>query len=595
MREGIRHAVVLATADGRRPWIGLVVVAVVASLLELAGAALVYVLLALLADAGGALSLPVIGDLREVVGTEDEQALLLGLGAVLGVFFVVRGGVQVLQAHLQSRVSERTGARLSRELVLGYLRMPYTFHLERNSADLIRNAHAAVDGVIGFVFLPVVRLVAELVTIVALLALLAAVAPLATALAIAALGLTAVLLLRFIQPHAQQLGWTAHDLDRDTLRAIQEPLASIRDVKVLGREAAFADTHGAWRDEMARVRTRHATLGALPRTVMELAVLGLVLAVFAIAVASGTDTRDTLSTLGLFAYGGLRLLPSIRRVVGSLASLRYAQAPLRTVVEELQAIRDGAERPDTGIAADLLHDALELAGVELAHPGERAPALRGVDLRIERGTTLGVCGPTGGGKTSLVDVITGLVPPTAGRVTVDGTELDALGTSWRRQLGVVPQEVVLLDDTLRQNIALGLAAPDVDEAAVQEAVRVAQLAELVASLPDGLDTLVGERGVRLSGGQRQRVAIARALYRRPAVLVLDEGTSALDRDTEDALVAALDDWSWAHTRVVVAHRVASLRHCDRVVQVEHGRITATGTYDQLAAAVAPFTPPTVGA
>jgi ATP-binding cassette subfamily C protein len=212
--------------------------------------------------------------------------------------------------------------------------------------------------------------------------------------------------------------------------------------------------------------------------------------------------------------------------------------------------------------------------------GDR-PALDGIDLTIERGTSIGVCGPTGGGKSTLVDVIAGLLEPTGGTVRVDGVDIHTDVMSWYEQLGVVSQVVFLIDDTLRNNIALGVPADAIDEGAVERALQLAQLQDVVRELPQGLDTRLGERGTRLSGGQRQRVAIARALYRDPEMIIFDEGTSALDNRTEADLVRAIDELHGHRTLVMVAHRLTTVRHCDRILVIENGRVSDSGTFDEL--------------
>lgn len=571
----------------RGRWILLLVVALIASGLEIVGAALVYLLLSLVADPVGAIEVPLLGDIRRLAGGTEQSVLLLWLAASMGVFFVLRAAAQVGESYLQNRISQNAGARLSKQLVQGYLALPYTFHLHRNSSELIRNGHTAVDELVSFVFLPLIRLTAEFVMIVAMLILLLSIAPLATVLAVTVMGSAALILLRVIQPRLQQLGWTSHELNGRTLRSLQQAFHGVRDIKILGRERAFAQAYGDWRRELARTRYLHGTLVSLPRITIELALIGLILSLFALAVAAGDGAGRTLSVLGLFAYAGLRLQPSLQRVIGSLNSLKYAQAPLEALYADFHIISDYADELasvdplpfDHGLVVDHVTFRYESADHE---------ALRDVSLRVSPGEVIGIVGPTGGGKTTLVDLMTGLLVPTKGRVTVDGRDLREHARAWQLRLGVVPQSVFLIDDTIRRNITLGLPDAEADDDAIAQAVQLARLDEFVSSLPAGVDTLIGERGVRMSGGERQRVAIARALYRRPSVIVFDEGTSALDNATEAELMAALDQLRGEHTILLIAHRLSTVKHCDRVVYVEDGRIAGLGTYAALTETNAAF-------
>lgn len=569
--------------EGRRSrWVLLVVVAVLTGGLEIVGAAMVYLLLALVTNPTGPVDLPLVGDLRAWTDL-DQEALLLSVAVVMAVLFLLRAVARVGQANLQSRVGQEAGARLSRELVFGYLSMPYAFHLRRRSPELIRNAHTAVDELVGFVFLPVVTIAAEVITVVAMLVLLSSVAPLATVLAVLVVGSTGLVLLRMVQPRLQQLGWTSHDLNRATLGSLQQSLEGARDIKLLGRERTFADAYGQWRDELSRTRRRYATIAALPRSVIELSLMGLVLVLFVVGITGEDQAEGLLSVVGLFAYAGLRLQPSLQRIVSSLNNLRFADAPLQDLRDDHRMVVAHRSRIDEDAQPIPFEHEWRAADVAFAYDEDGPWALRDVDVRIRPGEAIGVCGPTGGGKTTLVDVLTGLLPPSRGRVTVDDADLRDHARGWQCTLGVVPQDVFLIDDTIRYNIALGIAHEEIDQEAVDEAVHLAQLDEFVAGLPDGLDTVVGERGVRLSGGQRQRVAIARALYRRPRVLVFDEGTAALDNTTEAAVLGALERLRGTHTILMVAHRLSTVRNCDRIVHVEGGRIAGQDTFEALVA------------
>jgi ATP-binding cassette subfamily C protein len=315
--------------------------------------------------------------------------------------------------------------------------------------------------------------------------------------------------------------------------------------------------------------------------VIETSLILFILVFFAVTVARG-GTQSALATLGLFGYAGLRLQPSLQKIVAAFNSLKFATAPTADVHRDLRIIERNATLASSAPPFPFERE-IVLEKVSFAYEGTGSDALASVNLSIRRAEQIGICGPTGGGKTTLVDLISGLLSPDKGRVLVDGTDIATNLRGWQRNLGVVSQMVFLADDTLRRNIALGIPDKEIDEPAVQEAVRLAQLSEFIEALPQGLETVVGERGVRISGGERQRIAIARALYYRPQVLIFDEGTSALDNATEQELMRALTSLRGTHTILLVAHRLSTVRDADRVIFVEGGRVAGIDTYDGLCA------------
>ena len=580
MWTSLKQTYDLIGRERRSRWVLLVALGLAVSGFEMVGAVLVYVLLALVADPDGRVELPLLGDLRQLFGDVDETALLLGVVIAMALFFLLRGMVKIGAIYAQSRIAHNAGALLSNRLVEGYLRWPYAAHLRRPSSELIRNGHQAVKEMIRSVALPVIQVLAETILVLGMLVVLAVIAPAATGLAILVIGGAAGLLLVVIQPKLKRLGRISHHESRETLAALQQSLHGLRDIKILGREYYFARVYGRSRVRMARAQYLNATASQLPSIVIETALLGFILLFFAVTLVAGAEAQDSLSVLGLFGYAGLRLQPSLRTIVAGLNSLKFSAAPLEDLHADLRAVQ---ATPRTDVEPDPLpfRDRLRVEGVAFRYEGTDYDVLAGIDLEIRPGEQIGISGPTGGGKTTLVDLITALLEPTRGRVTVDGIDLRSHARAWQRSLGVVPQMVFLTDDTLRRNIALGVPDREIDEWALEEAVRLAQLSEFIASLPDGLDTMVGERGVRVSGGQRQRVAIARALYQRPSVLVFDEGTSALDNATETLLMRSIERLRGDHTIILIAHRLTTVRNCDRVAFVENGRISGLGTYDEL--------------
>ncbi|HEX9888286.1 MAG TPA: ABC transporter ATP-binding protein, partial [Nitriliruptorales bacterium] len=472
-------------------------------------------------------------------------------------------------------------ARLSVRLLRGYLAMPYEFHLQRNSSQLIRNTFDSVQVLVRDVLEPAARLVSEAFTALAVLVVLLVIAPSATLLALAILGPAIAVLLVVVHPRVKRLGITSQEMSGASLQSLAQSLEGIRDIKVLGRESAFKREFAQQRVRYARAQYLRGGARELPRAALETLLILFIIGFFAVTVFTGGSTGDSLSILGLFAYAALRLKPSLSAILAGLNSVKFAVPAIDELDADLELLAREASYPDHDVTPLPFQDRIEVVDLGFAYDQAAGPALRGIDLTIRRGEAIGIVGPTGGGKSTLVDILLGLLRPTTGRVLVDGADLHEHAAAWQRNIGVVPQAVFLIDATLRANIGLGLPADEIDAGQLAEAVELAQLGPFVRSLPDGLDTMVGERGVRVSGGQRQRIAIARALYRGPSVLFLDEGTSALDNLTEAELVRALDALRGQRTIVTVAHRLTTVRACDRIVMLEDGTITGAGSFDEL--------------
>ena len=373
--------------------------------------------------------------------------------------------------------------------------------------------------------------------------------------------------------HTHITRWGQMRLHHDGLRiqAVLQGLGGVKDVKLLGREGDFLAQHSAHSTQSARAEQFRATLQQLPRLWLELvAVAGMALLVLSM-LAQGRDIASIVPTLGLFAVAAFRLMPSVNRVLGAVQNLRFNLAPINTMHEELKLTEP--EPTVHNIDGTAFQHNICLIDINYTYPNSAAPVLNSLSITIQKGESVGFIGPSGSGKSTLVDVILGLLPPSAGQVVVDGQDIQQNLRHWQNQIGYVPQSIYLTDDTLRRNVAFGVPNEQIDDAAIQRAIQAAQLDWFVTSLPNGLETLVGERGIRLSGGQRQRVGIARALYHDPSVLVLDEATSSLDTATESDVMQAVTTLQGTKTIIIVAHRLSTVKQCDRLYRVEQGRVT----------------------
>lgn len=560
----------------RRQSITIFLLMLVGMILETLGVGLVIPALALMLTTNVETSFPKLSPLLQMFGNPTNQQIIIAGMLLLVSAYTVKTAFLAFLTSRQMQFLFGVQVNLSERLFSGYLSQPYCFHLQRNSAELVRNITREATLFSQDGFLGAMTLLTECMVIFGISMLLIWIEPWGAVIVVSTLGSVAWCANTILRRRTIIWGEKRQRSEGLRLKCLMEGLGGVKDVKILGCKEEFVRGFRLLSAEWARMGRRQATLLLMPRLVLELfAVIGIAVLVI-VMIARGCTPSILLPTLGIFAAAAFRIMPSFSRIMTALQSLQHAFPVVDTIDEELRML----EKPissDATVAEIDFETSIRMEGVSFQYATAPCPALNEINIQILKGTSVGFIGESGAGKSTLVDILIGLLEPSFGAVKLDGVDIRTGMVSWQRKIGYIPQSIFLKDDSLLCNVAFGVAEEQIDVRAVELAVRLARLDEFVGSLPGGLETEVGERGVRLSGGQRQRIGIARALYHNPEVLVLDEATSALDVQTESEVMGAVNALHGQKTIIIVAHRMSTVERCDRLYRLEAGRIVAAGT------------------
>jgi len=555
------------TSVERRKLISIWFLILVGMVIETLSLGLILPLIGLLTNSDYQSKYPKVFDF---FGNPSDKTLLVAGSLVLVAIYAVKNIFLYFSASVQRKFINNSSARISQMVFKSYLAQPYEFHLTRNSATLIRNAENANSVITGGLD-PFLVLLTDGLVAIGLFVLLMLVEPVGTLCVLVVFGGAAIGFQALTRKRITEWGRLRKTHMKMVLKHLQQGLGGVKEIKVLGRENEFFIEHEHHLVKSMEINRKYALIQLLPRLWLEvLAIIGLAILV---AVMAGTrdDISSFLPTLGLFAATAFRILPSIGRIMASFQTIAYSSPLIRTVDEDLKisVVADATQNEEL-----LFKREIKFENISFSYASAHRPSLQNVSLSILLGEAVGIVGPSGAGKSTLVDIFLGLLSPSEGVVSVDGEDISTGRRSWQDQVGYVPQSIYLVDDSLIRNIALGIPHDLIDHNAVLRALRAAQLEEFVSTLPLGLETIVGERGVRLSGGQRQRIGIARALYSNPQVLVLDEATSSLDTETERGVMDAVKALQGEKTVVIVAHRLSTVSYCSKIFSIEDARLVA---------------------
>lgn len=547
---------------------------------------LVLVVLMAIAETGGVLSImpflsvlgrpniiqdnPWLHAIYTGFGFADRRSFIVALGLVSIAIVLGSSVFKTITQHVINRFIHMLRHSISSRLLGRYLHQPYEFFLDHNPSVLSRNVLSEVDQLLFNLIQPLSQLIAQGAVVLAMVLLIFLYNPLAAVAFVAVVGTLYAVIYALVRRRLARIGAERQDANAHRFQACKEALDGIKDVKVTHSAATYRDSF----DKASQLYSRHLatgdTLSQSPLYLVEaVGYSGLILMALVLMTQS-SDVARVLPALGLYGFAAYRMLPSAQIMYRGFARLRFSSAALDAIHADLQ-LADG-EAPGATAATTLApRREIRLQGVTYAYPSApHKPVLDRFDLTIPAGSSVGIVGRTGAGKSTLMDILLGLLQPQSGTLSVDGTPIDAgNAATWQRAIGYVPQHIYLADASVAENIAFGVPRKEIEMAAVERAARAAQIHDfVVGELKDGYDTPIGDRGIRLSGGQRQRVGIARALYRDPPVLFMDEATSALDAQTEQALNDAIDQLSGHKTIVIIAHKQASLEACTAIVSID---------------------------
>ena len=514
--------------------------------------------------------------ISKYTGITDANQMVLFLAVLLIIIYILKNIYVMAMYSLQYRFVFNNQQRLSVRMMKSYMQQDYLFHVSKNVAEFQRNITSDVNGFFT-VALNVLQFLAEF-SVSTVLVIFLLIQDWVSTIAVAALlflfmGIFTI----FFKKVLVKIGEESRKANVLVTKWLFQAFSGIKEIKVANKESFFITNYDKNYKDCARVQRQQSILTYLPKPVMEtVCICSLMLAMIIKIAVMKSDIVSFVTTLSVFAVAAFRMLPSFNKITGYISSMMLNKPAIDSVYKDLKEIEQFmgqkiVRHEDT--ISITLNKSIQFNDVSFHYSESDKWILKDANLEIQKNTSVALIGASGAGKTTAADLILGILEPQEGTVTIDGVDIKKCMKSWHEDIGYIPQVIYLMDDNIRANVAFGIPEEEIDDAAIEKALREAQLDQFVHALPDGLDTMIGDRGVKLSGGQRQRIGIARALYRNPNVLVLDEATSALDSDTEREVMEAIDGLHGTRTLIVIAHRLSTLRKCDKIYEVGNGRFT----------------------
>jgi ABC-type multidrug transport system fused ATPase/permease subunit len=559
----------LLSSDQKKSLISVFIFLVFGTILEMIGIAILLPLLSIFSGANNF-------DFTKYFFNEHNIAsekLILYLVTIIVSFYLLKFLFLVFLSWRQSYFITSLSYKLTSDLFKGYLNQSYLFHIQNNTSILLRNLQAELGQFTTYTQSAVLLLL-ELMTIIGIGSVLVYNQPMAAFVAAFFLLIIVHFFNKYTKNKIVLWGKVRQEQAEKINKHLFQGLGGIKEVKFFGKENYFYKEVENILKINSEISTKYLTIGQIPRYFLEfMALLGIFIIIVVMQI-KGMTTTTIFPILGLYLAASFRIIPSINRVLNSLQTMKYLNPVIDVLFNEFKLIK--SSNVSSQISDNLIfRNQIELKNICFSFPNSESKVLDNLSIKIQKGTTIGIIGKSGSGKSTLIDILLGLHNQTSGEILVDGINISNNIRSWQKNIGYVPQNVYLIDDTIKANVAFGIATEFINEDSVDKAIKSAQLTELIENIPGGKDSIVGERGIKLSGGQKQRIGIARALYSNPDILVLDEATSALDNENETNFMETILHYKNSKTIIIVAHRLSTLKSCDIIYEISNGKIINT--------------------
>ena len=509
----------------------------------------------------------------ESLNFQNTTVFIIFVAVVLIAVYILKNVYLCFMYYAQYRFTYDNRRKVATRMLNAYLRQPYSYHRIHPSSELMRNISTDTERMFDCV-LSILQLFTEGCVCVVLVVYLFIMDKSITIGVGAILSLFLLVFYRGFKKYLNHVGNENRKYAARITQWLQQSFGGIKEAKILEREDYFLNQFDYNYKKSASYDRKYRFLQVAPRPIMEMVFVAAILAVIIVKLLNGTQSAYFVSTLSVFAIAAFRLMPSMNRITNYMSVLMFTKGSVEKVYHDLQEV-ERLEKNKPVETADVsleLKKEIQIRNLSFRYPDASENVLENISFTIPKNRSIAFIGPSGAGKTTLADIILGVLEPTAGQICVDGIDIQNCMSAWHKNIGYIPQSIYLMDASIRENVAFGIPEEQIDETCLRRALEEAQLKEFVDSLPEGLDTVIGESGVRLSGGQRQRIGIARALYNDPDVLVLDEATSALDNETEKAVMDAIDRLAGNKTLIIIAHRLTTITNCDVIYEVKDRQI-----------------------